>query len=143
MMMSKQRSPYAFLYGIKGTYKGVLFRSILEYSFMKHMESQGRVLTETLQYETIRVKYEHENKTHTYTVDFYDVVTKTAYEIKHSYNVKKKLPANEVKWAAASNKLMSEGIGFVLMTEKDYPVLTVADAFADPDVILKEPKEVA
>lgn len=59
-------------------YDNKSFRSSWELKFYKSMQSKGI----SLEYETLRIKYKHEDKIRVYIVDFVDPINKIAYEVK-------------------------------------------------------------
>lgn len=124
---------------IKGYYKGFFFRSLLEYSFMKHLETQGFSLVDEIRYECFRVPYEFEGKSGTYLVDFHVIPENIVYEVKPAY-VLKKPPAQQLaKWAAARVFLRELGLEFKLVSEEDFQKRLFKDVYGvDVDVVWDE-----
>ncbi len=125
---------------IKGYYKEKFFRSLLEYSFMKHLESIGRSIDRDVEYECFTVPYLDEGIEKTYRVDFYDKVTNTVYEVKPSYilSVKSFCEAQIKKWEAAKEYFRILNIEFKIVTEENFRKISFDEALKDPDVIWKE-----
>ena len=122
---------------VKGHYKGHFFRSLLEYSFMKHLESIGRSLDTDVEYETILVPYELDGTKRSYRIDFYDKVDKIIYEVKPLYvlNVDSLTRAQRVKWDAAVLMCNSRGLTFKVVTERDFEKVKFDVAVTDVDVV--------
>lgn len=118
---------------VKGRYKGLFFRSLLEYSFMKYLEAEGWDLTRDVEYEKIRVRV---NETMTYCPDFHVPSTKTVYEVK-PFKVSLSV-TNQLKFEAAQRVLGEQGLSFRVMTEKDFDKVSFADALKDPDIVFDE-----
>lgn len=125
---------------VKGYYKGFFFRSLLEYSFMKHLESLGRSLKSDVSYESFSVKYTLNGSNRTYKIDFFDSLDQIAYEVKPSYIFKanKVLEEQRNKWDAAKTYFDTIGITFKVVTDKDFTKVSFDDAKKDPDVLFDE-----
>lgn len=117
---------------IKGTYKGYFFRSLLEYSFMRHLEEHGHSL-EDIDYETVRIPV---NDTMTYKPDFFIPATQTLYEVKAAYAVS--LEENLIKFEAARYYCKEKGWTFAVVTEHDFRKIPFAEAQSDANVIFDE-----
>lgn len=111
---------WAFLWGIKVTYRGIVLRSKLEHQFVLACEKKkGIELGVSLLYEpkNLRVKYVNPltGKRATYWPDFYDIEHNVLYEVKHVGR------ANDAIQAAKEAAFRSEhpDIEYVLVTEKD------------------------
>ena len=124
--------------GIKGHYKGFFFRSLFEYSFMKHLENQGLTLGTDVDYECFTIPYMLDGRERTYRIDFYVPSQKIAYEVKPAYILKKLSPLIETKWNAAREYLQQRGIEFRVMTEHNFPKIAFLVARQDLDVVWKE-----
>ena len=122
---------------IKGHYKGRFFRSLFEYSFMKHLESQG-VSLDDVNYECFTIPYRFEERERTYRIDFYVQTQNIVYEVKPAYAVKKPTPLNEAKWNAAREFFSRHKIEFKIVTENDFQKIKFDDAIKDADVVWKE-----
>lgn len=123
---------------IKGHYKGLFFRSLLEYSFMKHLETLGVNLHSDVDYECFQAHFTHEGRERTYRPDFYVRSHNTVYEVKPSY-VLKNVPSLQIaKWNAMRELLDSNGIKFQIVTEKDFQKITFDVAKQDLDVVWVE-----
>lgn len=116
---------------VSGTYKGIRFRSLLELSFMKHLERQG-IDVKGVEYETLSVPYEGGN----YAPDFYVPAKKTVYEVKHSSALRDE--KNLQKFAAATAYFAERGMQYSVVTEKHFTRYTVRRAKKDPHVVLNE-----
>ena len=115
--------------GIKGIYKGHLFRSTYELSFLIKILEENDI---SFSYETLKIKLD--DGTH-YIPDFVCVDTKVIYEIKYEKaliqpKVKKKLEAGQ-KWCDEN------GYRFEIYTEKRMRMLTYDEIaqLAKDDVI--------
>lgn len=120
---------------LKGYYKGRFFRSLLEYSFMKHLESQGIAL-EVVEYESFKIPYTLSGSPRTYTIDFYVKSQNIVYEVKPSYALKS--VTNQCKFEAAQRFFESRGIMFKIVTESDFRKISFQDAQLDSDIVWKE-----
>lgn len=123
---------------VKGHYKGFFFRSLLEYSFMKHLESRGLSLTNDVDYECFVIPYTLDGRDRTYRVDFYVPKEQKAYEVKPQYALKTISPINREKWAAAEKFFLEKGIEFSVITELNFQKVSFEDARTDVDVVWKE-----
>jgi hypothetical protein len=123
---------------IKGHYKGIFFRSLLEYSFIKHLESLGIDIHKDLDYECFQVKFMFENICRTYKPDFYVISQKIVYEVKPFYVLKHTPALQLAKWDAMRNFLNEQKIKFEIITEKDFPKIDFDFAKQDSEVIWKE-----
>lgn len=123
---------------IKGHYKGMFFRSLLEYSFMKHLESRGLSLADDVDYECFVIPYQLEGRDRTYRVDFYLPKEKKAYEVKPEYAMKTISATNRAKWSAAEKFFLEKEIEFSVITELNFEKVLFKDARQDTDVVWKE-----
>lgn len=125
---------------LKGYYKGNFFRSLFEYSFMKHLESTGRSIESDISYESFTIPYQKNGVERTYRIDFFDKVDKIAYEVKPYYvtQMKKLLEDQEVKWSSAREFFQNLGITFRVVTEKDFRKISFKEAVLDQDISWKE-----
>jgi hypothetical protein len=117
---------------IKGYYKGIFFRSLLEYSYLKHIESQGIDVTDTsqLQVEAIRLEWEEGR---TYVIDFYLPELKIAVEIKPQY-----LHSDNTVMAksiAAKKYCRSLGIEYQMLGENEFTKLDLESSIDDKDTV--------
>lgn len=122
---------------VKGHYKGHFFRSLLEYSFMKHLENEGLSLDD-VGYECFTVPYVLGGNERTYCIDFYVPSMNVVYEVKPAYVLKKPSPVNVAKWFAAREFFERRGLTFVIVTEHDFSKIEFKDALCDANVIWKE-----
>lgn len=118
---------------VKGTYKGLFFRSLMEYSFMKHLEGLGLDLATDVEYETIRVPLD---EGHTYCTDFYVPSHKKVYEVKPSKVALSEL--NQRKFDAARKHLTALGLEFSVVTENDFKKIPFSEANQDNDLVFDE-----
>jgi len=141
-MSSGERNPaYGKIYfdggkSVKGYYKGKFFRSLLEYSFMKHLESKGLSLESDVQYECFRVPFVFEGKNRTYHIDFHVFPERIVYEVKPAYVVKNPPMIQLAKWNAAKVFCAERGLQFKVVTEKEFPKIRFKDAY-DSDAEVK------
>lgn len=118
-----------------GRYKGLLFRSLYEYSFLKFLESIGKDLIRDLAYEQISIPFQFEGTDRTYRPDF-DVRGMGVIEVKSVYEttIGPLRCLNEAKFLAARKHFAASGKKFTVMTERDFPVFTKVQAKMDPEV---------
>lgn len=100
----------------KGWYKGVFFRSSLEYAFLKHMEDNN-VKIEDIRPEAFRIPYRYDNKDALYVPDFYLPKSGVVYETKMSFALERE--DVKAKHAAADLYCREKGLTFVILTEKE------------------------
>lgn len=120
---------------VKGYYKGRYFRSLLEYSFMKHVEQLGLSLND-VEYETHCICYSMNGNDRTYRPDFYVPSQRTLYEVKPFYAIKNE--NNLLKWEAAQKYCCELGLTFKVITEKEFKKIEFDVALNDPDIKWKE-----
>lgn len=119
---------------VKGYYKGKFFRSLLEYSFMKHLESI-EISLDDIDYECFIVPWVNEKGiSRTYRPDFYHPTSKMVYEVKQSYA----LSSCDLKHTAAQSYFNDEGLTFKVVTEKDFLKIKFEDALRDESVVWDE-----
>ena len=123
---------------VKGHYKGMFFRSLLEYSFMKHLESEGISLSDDVDSECFTIPYVLEGRERTYHIDFYVKSRNVVYEIKQSYVLNCISLMNEAKWRAAEEYFTQRNLSFVIMTEIDFPKISFDVAKQDLNVVWHE-----
>lgn len=125
---------------IKGYYKGLFFRSLLEYSFMKHLENQGFNLIKDVDYECFHVPYKLNDRNRTYTIDFYVKLINTVYEVKPNYQIKiiKETDILSIKIKSAQNFFSERNIIFSIVTENDFNKISFAEALQDENVKFDE-----
>jgi len=115
---------------VKGYYKNKFFRSLLEYSFMKHLELMN-VNLDDIDYENFLVPWINENGINrTYRPDFYHPSASVVYEVKQSYAVS----YNELKHNAARDYFKERKIEFRIVTEKDFEKISFDVAIKDENV---------
>lgn len=112
----------------RGTYKGRRFRSLMEYSFYRHLEGSG-VPIEEIGYESLRIPYRLGKRVRTYILDF--VVGARVYEVKPVFRQKGR--KFEAKVAAAVEYCGQNGMTYSVVSERDFRVIALKEALADPD----------
>jgi hypothetical protein len=122
-----------------GTYKGTRFRSLLELSVIRHLESEGLVLGEDMLYESTRVPYGKIRKRN-YIVDLTLPKDKLLIEVKPSSRAENR--NNTAKRAAAEAWCKERGWKYVIITEEELAkcgqVLRLDEVHKVPEVILGE-----
>ena len=121
---------------VKGYYKSHFFRSLLEYSFMKHLEQKGFDLETDVDYENHVIPYEFKERRRTYRPDFEIIAEKRVYEVKPAYALKN--AQNQAKWSAAREYFLEKNIQFSVVTENEFKKILFNDALKDPDIIWKK-----
>lgn len=117
---------------VKGYYKERFFRSLLELSFMKHLENSGLCLSD-VEYECFKIPWvDEKGEKRTYTIDFYVKSQKIAYEVKQSWALKNREVLLKAEFA---NRFFENiGIKFMIVTENDFQKLRFEDALSDENV---------
>jgi hypothetical protein len=100
----------------KGWYKGVFFRSTLEYAFLKYMEDNN-VEIEDIKSEAFRIPYQRKDKDAWYVPDFYLPKSNIVYETKMSFALERE--DVKAKHIAADIYCKERGLSFVIFTEKE------------------------
>lgn len=122
-----------------GTYKGTRFRSLLELSVMRHLESEGLILGETMFYEITKVPY-GKIKKRNYIVDLTLPDEKLLIEVKPSSRTENR--NNRTKREAAESWCVANGWTYVIITEEELrscgQVLSLDDVRNVPEVQLGE-----
>ncbi len=122
-----------------GTYKGTRFRSLLELSVMRHLESEGLVLGETMLYEVTKIPYGKIRKRN-YIVDLTLPQMKMLIEVKPSSRAENK--NNRTKRNAAESWALENGWTYVIITEEELvqcgQVIRLEDVASVPDIVLGE-----
>jgi hypothetical protein len=110
------------------TYRGVRLRSLLELSFVFHLEEEmGLELGRDLFYEVLKIPYRVGNgKLRTYIVDFWCPSHSIAWEVKPSSRVGRR--KNVAKAQAAVVYAGGSGMGYHIVTERDFIVLSAREA---------------
>lgn len=114
---------------VKGHYKGKFFRSLLEYSFMKHLESRDFSLETDVRYECYRIPFVFEGRNRTYHIDFHVLPEQTVYEVKPIYVMRNPSALQLAKWEAAKAFCTERGLQFKVVTEEDFPKIRFKDAY--------------
>lgn len=124
---------------VKGYYKGYFFRSLLEYSFMKHLEKCGYSLNTDVDYECFVVPYSFEGRPGTYRVDFHVKPENVVYEVKQSYVLANPPQRQLAKWEAAKEFMRARDLDFKIVTEKDFQKQRFQDVYGvDTEVVWDE-----
>ncbi len=122
-----------------GTYKGTIFRSLLELSVIRHLETEGLVLGDTMLYESTKVTY-GKTKIRTYVVDLTLTQTKTLVEVKPAARAENR--NNKSKRLGAETWCAANGWSYVIVTEEELrkcgEYITLDDAAKINDVKLNE-----
>ncbi len=122
-----------------GMYKGTRFRSLLELSVMRHLESEGLILGETMLYEVTKVPYGKIRKRN-YIVDLTLPEKKLLIEVKPSSRAENR--NNTAKRRAAEEWCEANGWSYVIITEEELvqcgQVLRLEDVASVPEVQLGE-----
>jgi hypothetical protein len=122
-----------------GKYKGTRFRSLLELSVIRHLESEGLVLGETMLYEVTKIPY-GKIRQRNYIVDLTLPEKKLLIEIKPSARAENK--NNTAKRNAAELWCNNNGWTYIIITEEELAqcgqVLKLDDVPSLPDVKLGE-----
>ena len=115
--------------GVQGRYKGRFFRSTYEFSFLKHLEERGVDLSSVL-YEAHCIPYEFSGVQRTYIPDFQ--VGDVLYEVKSVWFLEQLSEMNRAKFAAATVYCRERGLGFTVVTERDFKVYSATATKRDP-----------
>lgn len=116
----------------RGHYKGRMFRSLMEYSFYKHIERTG-VKLEDIGYESLRIPYTLGKKSRTYIPDF--VVGDMVVEVKPEARQRGKI--FDAKVAAARKYCSENGLRYSVVGARDFKVIPARLATRDPDVVMR------
>jgi len=120
--------------GTKGWYKGIFFRSALEFAFMKHLELDGIDISKDVKTECFQIKYIFKDEERTYVPDFYIEKYSTVYEVKYSYWIDD--PQVQAKADAAKAFFQDQGIEYKFVTEKDIETYKLVELQKIPEVRL-------
>lgn len=122
-----------------GTYRGVRFRSLLELSVIRQLETDGLVLGATMLYEATRVPY-GKTKVRNYIVDLTLPQTRTLVEVKPSSRADNR--NNRAKREGAEKWCRDNGWTYVIVTEEELAqcgdLLSLEAAAKIPEVQLNE-----
>lgn len=108
----------------------------MECSFYKHLENTGVALSD-VSYEPLRIPYQSGKKPRNYIPDF---LVSTGggdrlYEVKPIRRQRGKIFA--LKMAAGYRYAAANGLVFSVVSEDDFPVMSVKDARVDPDIVIR------
>lgn len=115
-----------------GRYRGILFRSLYEYSYYKHLETQD--LFEEMEYEPFSIPFKLDGRKRTYTPDVLLTSEKKLIEIKSTYELGKATKLNEEKFKAAIKYCSENDLTFEVLTEKDFKIIPFRLAERDENV---------
>ncbi len=122
-----------------GTYKGTRFRSLLELSVIRHLESEGLILGDTMLYEATRIPY-GKIRIRNYVVDLTLPQNRMLIEVKPSSRAENR--NNTKKREAAEAWCRANGWTYIIITEQELVqcdrVLSLDEARLIPEVILGE-----
>lgn len=122
-----------------GIYKGITFRSLLELSVIKHFESEGMVLGETMLYESVTLPY-GKTKIRNYLVDLAFPEHMMLVEVKPSSRAENR--NNTAKRRGAEKWCQENGWQYVIVTEEELrqcgEILTLENVVKMTDVQLNE-----
>ncbi len=122
-----------------GTYKGTRFRSLLELSVIRHLESEGLVLGTTMLYESTKIPYGKIRKRN-YIVDLTLPQNRMLIEVKPSSRAENR--NNTKKREAAEAWCRDNGWTYVIITEQELlqcdQLLSLEDVRLIPEVQLGE-----
>jgi hypothetical protein len=113
-------SPQGSGNGWSGWYNGHFFRSLLELSYLVYL-LKNKILFESGELNTHRVKYDVNGKLKTYCCDFYLIETKEHIEIKP------KRLCNTIENKAKFNAARSVHKNFKVLTENDFAQITPSE----------------
>ena len=120
-----------------GTYKGTRFRSLLELSVIRHLESEGLVLGSTMLYESTTIPY-GKIRRRNYIVDLTLPQNKMLIEVKPSSRAENR--NNRAKRDAAEAWAKANGWTYVIITEQELvqcdKILSLDEARHIPEVKL-------
>lgn len=122
-----------------GTYKGTRFRSMLELSVIRHLESEGLILGDTMLYETTIVPYGTIKKRN-YIVDLTLPRDKLLIEVKPASRAENR--NNRAKRDAAEAWCKAKGWKYIIITEEELArcghLLRLDEVHQVPEVQLNE-----
>jgi hypothetical protein len=121
---------------VKGYYKGKFFRSLFEYSFLKHIENRGVDVNNDVGYECFVIPYTLNGVKRTYTPDFYIPSENTVFEVKPKYAIG--LSQNVAKIEAAKSFFKEMGVLYAVVSEDNFRKIPFAEAKADKDIVFSE-----
>lgn len=122
--------------GKSGRYKGLLFRGIWEYSYWRYLENLGFNINDEdeIKYEPFKLSYISKNRKRTYTPDFLNKKDKILIEVKSFYKFSEMSEELQAKKQVAEKWCQENGHVYHILTEKDFPVLSYAQAYADSNI---------
>ena len=121
---------------VKGYYKGKFFRSLLELSFLIHLENQD-ISLDSVRYECFSIPWvDDKGSSRTYKIDFFLPEEDIVIEVKQSFALTSR--ENILKWKAASEFFDRIGLSFKVITETDIRKIGFIEAQSNPNVSLDE-----
>lgn len=120
---------------ISGHYKGMLFRSLWEYSFLKFLENNKYNLND-IQYENISIPFIFDGVERTYRPDFYLKKENKLIEIKSKWHLEQDKALIRCKKEAAEKWCLENNNTYHILTEDDFPILKMNILKNDKDAIL-------
>lgn len=118
----------------RGYYKGKLFRSLWEYSYMKFLETNN-ISLDDIEYESIIIKYTKNNGGRTYRPDFFLIKERKLIEIKSKWHLESDKELINIKKEAAENWCKNNNATYHILTEEDFPILSFKQASLDENVV--------
>lgn len=120
-----------------GKYKGLMFRGIWELSYWKYLENLGYNIHDesVIAYEALKIPYESSTKRRTYFPDFLNKFSKELVEVKSFYKFSEMSDELFSKKQAAEKWCQENGYVYKILTEKDFPVISYSQAYADKDIV--------
>jgi hypothetical protein len=117
-----------------GWYKGIYFRSLLEYAFLKKRESDGESLSsDAFRAEPLRIPFLFEGTRRTYIPDFVDFQSRKIFEIKPRFLVEN--PLVSAKICAAQKFCKQNNFELVVVTEHDVAYPRRSTWMHDDDIV--------
>jgi hypothetical protein len=121
---------------VKGYYKEKFFRSLLELSYLLHVESLG-ISVSTIEYECFSIPWvDDKGSQRTYKIDFFLPEYSVAVEIKQSFALQNR--DNILKWSSAQDFFNKINVEFAVVTERDISKISFQEAQNNPCVFLDE-----
>ena len=117
---------------LKGYYKGQFFRSLLELSFLKHLEEKQFISLDKIKSECYKIPYFIDGAKHIYTPDFYVPDLNCVYEVKPLYATT--ILINVLKASAAKEYFTKQKINYHVVTENNFQKLKFLDVKDDLDI---------
>lgn len=123
----------------RGFYKNKLFRSLWEYSYMKFLE-QSNISLNDVEYESILIRYTNNGGGRTYRPDFFITKQRKLIEIKSKWHLDNNAELINIKKEAALKWCKDNNATYEILTEDDFPILSLNQLKSDKDVVLATDK---